>query len=302
MATPPVPTAPPARQLTAAQLAEELFESQGSFMMRLAVGSAVGAPPNAAANTSADSTTSSASEIRLRQVRETQLEEFPTSESIHLDLSAFAAGTESYASPPRLLQGPAAITAAPSAGTPRILPPVGAEEAGEAVSRRVTDAQAPSVVTPPPPTSSSPKKVEDKPEVSKPPMSFASDQTDPGDRPDLSAAGRARALQGIRHPRGGKTISSLDDENFAPRQQPRSKEDFSNLLTIRARTEEEAERSKARTTPIAGPSRATRAPHKRTTSRENHTPIPIHDKGRIIESEEDSSHRKYDNTDILATR
>lgn len=299
MATPPVPPAPPARQLTAAQLAEELFESQGSFMMRLAVGSAVGAPPNAAANTSADSTTSSASEIRLRQVRETQLEEFPTSESIQLDLSAFAVGTESYASPPRLPREPTTVAAAPASGAPGILPPVGAEEAGEAVSRRVTDAQAPSVVTAPPPISPSPQKVEDKPEASKLPMSIASDQTDPGDRADFGAAVRARALQGTRHPRGGKTISSLDDENFAPRQQPRSKEEFSNLLTIRARTEEEAERSKAR---IAGPSRATRAPHKRSISRENQTPISVQDKAKVIESEEDSSHREYDYGYILATR
>lgn len=296
MSDPSVPTAPLARPLTAAQLAEELFESQGSFMMRLAVGSAVGAPPNAAANTSADSTTSSASEIRLRQVRETQLEEFPISESIHLDLSTFAAGNESYGSPPRVPREPTVTTIARSAEIPGALPQFGVEEADEAASRRVTDAQVPSAVTPPPPTSSSHKKVEDKVEITKISMSFASDQTEPGERAVSSATGRARVLEGIRHPRGGKTTSSLDDENFAHRQQPRSKEEFSNLLTIRVRTEEEAERSRARAATVAGPSRVLRAPHKRSISRENHTPIPVQDKGRAIESEEDYHHRKHNHS------
>lgn len=57
----------------------------------------------------ADTTSSSSGDIRLRQLRESQLEAFPTAPSVHLNLETFNGAEQSYASPSRVTQ----VSAAP---------------------------------------------------------------------------------------------------------------------------------------------------------------------------------------------
>lgn len=242
--------------------------------------------------------TSSASDIRLKSVRETQLEDFPSNDqSIHLDLGAFDSIPPSFPTPPR------DVTTSHNEPQPNMSePPRGS---GEQVvtndsTRRVTTAsplppQAPVDAPPlapllPAPSPSKPSRMpEDTSDRKKNNISFDTIST-------TSSIKEAKAGSfGRRHPAGGKSRSSLDDRNFYDSQEPRSRDQFQNALALKARAEEEAERQAQHA--MAGPSRPVKSPTKRPSD-ENRIPSPAKGKGKAFVRDDDSSQRECNDSTL----
>jgi hypothetical protein len=206
-----------------------LFESQGSMMLRMAMGG------NSLQNEvdPADTTSSSSGDIRLRQLRESQLEEFPTAQSVHLNLETLDGAEQSYASPSRVMPVPAAsVSEGKAQEQPERIQCIG-EHSNDpqrhgaiGVTRESSSgvAHLPPRASPPAPNIEAANTLAPKPGMSPPKV--------PGKA--IQAESRQRAtLRSKRH----SSVESLD--SFIGDQGPRNAGDY---IRQRTRAEEEAER------------------------------------------------------------
>lgn len=274
-----------------------VFESQGSLMLHLAAGGMEDLTSSSDHDITFDST-SSASDIRLKSVRETQLEDFPSlDQSIHLDLGAFDS------IPPSLPTSPRVTTA--NHNEPRSNSSVAPQGLGEHAAvtndstRRVTtgpipppdaSTDVPPLAPPlPAPSPSKTSKMPEEPSDRSNNISFDTISTSSSIK-EAKAGSFAK-----RHPAGGKSKSSLDDRNFYESQEPRSRDQFHNALALKARAEEEAERQAQLA--VAGPSRPAKSNSKRPSD-ENRIPSPAKGKGKALVRDDDSSQREWTNLNI----
>ena len=203
-----------------------LFESQGSMMLRMAMGG--NSLPNEP--DPAEITSSSSGDIRLRQLRESQLEEFPTTPSIRVNLETSNSAEQSYASASRAMRVSATSSSEENAQE-QVRTILGVEEGANHRQRRGTVAVTrdfTSGATNLPPRASPP-----------PPHIAAADSVAPMPPPKVPERSRSLHLESRKNatPKRRSSLESVD--SFIGDQEPRSAGDY---IRQRTRAEEEAER------------------------------------------------------------